>query len=94
MKKIILATALLSLSACVSVPVMAADGYSSIPCIKFIEGDWEDQKPRVIKDLLAAADKNQAMLVEDLDDNDLVVAGTNLYCEKAAAKDVLTWVGL
>lgn len=93
MKKIILA-AVLSLSACVGTPAIAEADYTSIPCIKFIEGDWKDQKPRVIKDLLAAADKNQAMLVEDLDDNDLVVAGTNLYCENIPAKDVLTWVGL
>lgn len=97
MKKFVLALTVLMASCTASVPAMAANygpDYTSIKCIKFVEGDFDVVKPRLIADLLKGADKNQAMLVEDLSENDLVVAGTNLYCENRPVKEVLEWVGL
>lgn len=93
MKNIILGL-IFAVSSCSAVPSYAEANYESIQCIKFIEGDWNKVKPKLIRDLEASADRNQKMLIEDLGDNDLVVAGTNLYCENIPAKDVLTWVGL
>ncbi|QQG32252.1 hypothetical protein CkP1_0034 [Citrobacter phage CkP1] len=93
MKKIIVALAL-AVSSCSAVPAMAKADYTSIQCLKFVEGDWEVAKPKLIHDLEAKADKNQKMLIEDLDDNDLVVAGTNLYCENISVPEVLEFIGL
>lgn len=93
MKKLLISL-VLAVASCSSAPAMAKADYTSIQCIKFIEGDWEVEKPKLVAELLKAADKNQAMLIEDLSDNDLVVAGTNLYCENISAKATLEWIGL
>ena len=93
MKKFVLAL-IFAVSSCSAVPAMAKADYTSIPCIKFVEGDWDKVKPKLIHDLEAAADKNQKMLIEDLGESDLVVAGTNLYCENASVPEVLEWIGL
>lgn len=93
MKKLILAL-VFAVSSCTAVPAMAKADYTSIPCIKFVEGDWNVVKPKLIHDLLAGADKNQSMLIEDLSESDLVVAGTNLYCEGATVQQTLEWIGL
>lgn len=93
MKKSIFAL-VFALSACGVQPAMAAADYTSIQCLKFVEGDWDSVKPKLMKELMTAADKNQKMLLEDVSDNDLVVAGTNLYCENITAKAALEWIGL
>lgn len=87
-----------ALSACGAQPALAVEqgnpDYTSIKCLKFVEGDWDVVKPKLMKDLMTAADKNQKMLLEDVSQNDLVVAGTNLYCENISAKAALEWIGL
>ncbi|AGE48147.1 hypothetical protein [Salmonella phage vB_SenM-S16] len=96
MKKLI-ASLVLVVASCSAVPAHATPGvadYNSIQCLKFVEGDWDTVKPKLIKDLLAGANANQKMLIEDVDQNDLVVAGTNLYCENKSVPEVLEWIGL
>lgn len=88
----------IALILCLSVvgaqPAMAKANYSSIQCLKFVEGDWSKVKPKLIHDLEAGADKNQKMLIEDVSEDDLVVAGTNLYCEGLTVQQTLEWIGL
>ncbi|CCI88612.1 hypothetical protein BN80_038 [Yersinia phage phiR1-RT] len=68
-------------------------GYTSIECIRFIEGTPGADK-KLIKDLAKGATTNQKMLLDDLSEKDMVVAGTNLYCENKSVQEVLQWIGL
>lgn len=96
MKTSILAL-IFAVSSC-SAPVMASysthdSGYTTVECIRFMEGTpGVDEK--LVKDLAKGATTNQKMLLGDLSEKDMLVAGTNLYCEKQSVQEVLQWIGL
>lgn len=93
MKKSIFAL-IFALSACGAQPALAKADYSSPQCELAVSSDMPVLRGVVIKELEKAADKNQLMLIEDIGDDDVVVAATNLFCENRSAKETLEWIGL
>lgn len=95
MKKSILALAFM-LSTCGVQPAMASmdDGYNSPECVFTMEADEPEVRDFALKTLLPAADKNQAMLIEDLSFKDTLVAVQIVVCEGKSPKFALEFIGL
>ncbi|WKW87995.1 hypothetical protein pzkkv8_153 [Klebsiella phage pzk-kv8] len=93
MKKSILAL-IFTLSACGAQPAFAKADYNSPQCELAISSDMSVLRGVVIKELEKAADKNQLTHVKDINDETVVVAATNLFCENISPKETLEWIGL
>lgn len=93
MKKSILAL-IFALSACGAQPALAKADYNSPQCELAISSDMSVLRGVVIKELEKAADKNQLAEIKGINDTDVVVAATNLFCENLSAKETLEWIGL
>lgn len=93
MKKSILAL-IFALSACGAQPAFAKADYSSPVCELAISSDMSILRSVVIKELEKAADKTQSEEIKNINDKDVVVAATNLFCENFSAKETLEWIGL
>lgn len=94
MKKIILGLSLLVSSCAPAYASLNTADYGSPVCVFSQSVDMDTLREVVTKQLLRAADRNQAMLIDDIGEQDVVVAATNLFCENKSPKAVLEWIGL
>lgn len=70
------------------------DKWNSPECVFTQEAGEDELREYALKVLLPGADKNQAMLIEDLGFKDTLVAVQQVACEGATPQEALEWVGL
>lgn len=70
------------------------DKWNSPECVFTQEADEPELRAFALKTLLPGADKNQAMLIEDLSFKDTLVAVQQVVCEGTTPQEALEWVGL
>lgn len=90
--KIILAL-VLALSSCAS-PAFAKVDWNSPGCLYTMNASTHDLREYAINKFIPEATQNQKMLIEDLSDQDILVAIQQVECEGLSIPKALEWVGL